>query len=56
MADRTGKHIAKLRVEFQGEKREQLENGLLEEKLVKHLLAGATITDGPFEAPKQETA
>ncbi len=56
MADRTGKHIAKLRVEYQGEKREQLENGLLEEKLVKHLLAGATITDGPFEAPNQETA
>lgn len=56
MADRTGKHIAKLRVEYQGEKREQLENGLLEDKLIKHLLAGATITDGPFEAPNQETA
>jgi len=56
MADRTGKHIAKLRVEYQGEKREQLENGLLDEKLIKHLLAGATITDGPFEAPNQETA
>jgi trigger factor len=65
LADRTGKHIAKLRVEYQGEKREQLETQLLEDKLIKHLLAGATITDGPFELEsagspsgeaKQETA
>jgi trigger factor len=55
MAEKSGKHIAKLRVEYTGEKREQLETQLLEEKLIKHLLAGSKITDGPWEEPKDET-
>ena len=57
MAEKSGKHIAKLRVEYTGEKREQLETQLLEDKLIKHLLDGAKITDGPFEDDaKKETA
>ena len=52
MAEKSGKHIAKLRVEYTGEKREQLETQLLEEKLIKHLLDGSKITDGPWEDPK----
>ena len=54
MAEKSGKHIAKLRVEYTGEKREQLETQLLEDKLIKHLLAGSKITDGPWEEPKDE--
>jgi trigger factor len=54
MAEKSGKHIAKLRVEYTGEKREQLETLLLEDKLIKHLLAGSKITDGPWEEPKDE--
>lgn len=54
MADKSGKHIAKLRVEYTGEKREQLETQLLEDKLIKHLLAGSKITDGAWEEPKDE--
>lgn len=53
MAEKSGKHVAKLRVEYQGEKREQLETQLLEDKLIKHLLDGAKITDGPFETEKK---
>jgi trigger factor len=56
MAEKSGKHIAKLRVEYTGEKREQLETQLLEEKLIKHLLAGSKITDGEWEEPKADTA
>jgi trigger factor len=54
MAEKSGKHIAKLRVEYTGEKREHLETQLLEEKLIKHLLAGSKITDGAWEEPKDE--
>jgi trigger factor len=45
MAERTGKHVAKLRAELQGEQREMLESQLLEEKLLEYLLGQATITD-----------
>ena len=45
MAQRSGKHIAKLRAELQGEQREQLESQILEEKLLVYLLGQATITD-----------
>jgi len=45
IADSTGKHIAKVRVEHAGEKRESLESKLLEDKLLAFLLAQATVTD-----------
>lgn len=51
IAERSGKHIAKVKVDYQGEKREQLESSILEKKLVDHLLAKATITE---EEPKAE--
>lgn len=44
IADRSGKHIAKVKVDYQGEKREQLESQILETKLVDHLLAKAKYT------------
>ena len=47
IAERSGKHIAKVKADYQGERREALESQLLEEKLVAHLLAEATITDAP---------
>ena len=45
IANRTGKHIAKVRAEMQGEQREMLESQILEEKLLEYLLGQATITD-----------
>jgi trigger factor len=47
MAERTGKHIAKLKAETQGEQRQGLESMILEEKLLEYLLGQATITDAP---------
>jgi trigger factor len=45
MAQQSGKHIAKLRAELQGEQREVLESQILEEKLLEYLLGQATISD-----------
>lgn len=45
IATRTGKHVAKVRAEMQGEQREMLESQILEEKLLEYLLGQATITD-----------
>jgi trigger factor len=45
MADRSGKHVAKVRAELQGEQREMLESQVLEEKLLEYLLGRATITE-----------
>jgi trigger factor len=45
MAERSGKHVAKLRAEMQGEQREMMESQILEEKLLEYLLGQATITD-----------
>jgi trigger factor len=45
MAERSGKHVAKLRAELQGEQREVLESQILEEKLLEYLLGRATITE-----------
>ena len=45
MAERSGKHVAKLRAELQGEQREMLESQILEEKLLEYLLGQATITE-----------
>jgi hypothetical protein len=45
IAEKTGKHLAKVKVDYQGEKREQLESSILEQKLVDHLLSKAKISD-----------
>jgi len=45
MAERSGKHVAKLRAEIQGEQREMMESQILEEKLLEYLLGRATITE-----------
>ncbi len=47
IAEQTGKHIAKVRVEYQGEEREQLESQLLEEKLMGLLRNRAIVREGP---------
>jgi trigger factor len=45
MAERSGKHVAKLKAELQGEQRQMLESQILEEKLLEYLLGQATITE-----------
>ncbi|MGF1465763.1 MAG: trigger factor [Sandaracinaceae bacterium] len=50
----TGKHIAKVRVEYAGERRESLENRLLEDRLLGHLLARATIREASADAEDGE--
>ncbi|HEY6876938.1 MAG TPA: trigger factor [Polyangiales bacterium] len=45
MAQRSGKHVAKLKAELQGERREVLESQILEAKLLEYLLSQATITE-----------
>jgi trigger factor len=45
MAERSGKHIAKVRAELKPEQREALEGQVLEEKLLEYLLGQATITE-----------
>jgi trigger factor len=52
LADQSGKHIAKVRAEYQGERRQWLTNQLLHDKLLEYLLSRATIADvsGPAEA------
>ena len=47
IAERTGKHVAKVRVDYAGERREQLASQILQEKLLDYLLAKATIVDAP---------
>lgn len=49
IAERTGKHVAKVRVDYAGERREQLVSQILQEKLLDYLLARATIVDAPAE-------
>lgn len=48
IAERTGKHVAKVRVDYAGERREQLMSQILHEKLLDYLLAKATIVDAPI--------
>jgi trigger factor len=45
MAERSGKHVAKLRAELQGQRREALESQILEAKLLEYLFSQATITE-----------
>jgi len=51
MAERSGKHVAKVKADFQGERREQLESQVLEGKLMDYLLARATIREGEPPEP-----
>jgi trigger factor len=45
IAERSGKHVAKVRAELKPEQRQALESQLLEEKLLEYLLGQATITE-----------
>lgn len=54
IAEQTGKHIAKVRVEYAGERRESLENKILEDKLLDYLLARAKVTEAPPEGEEAE--
>ncbi len=56
IAEDTGKHIAKVKVEYTGERRDQLENQLLEEKLVAFLKSKATIDETPVEKSAEDGA
>jgi trigger factor len=52
IAAQSGKHVAKVRAEYQGERRESLQSQILQNKLLEYLVSRATITDGPAEPPK----
>lgn len=56
IAARTGKHIAKVRVDYQGERREGLKTQLLEGKVLDYLLSRAIVKDAPAEESKTENA
>jgi trigger factor len=45
IAEQSGKHVAKVRAEYTGERRDQLRMQILENKLLEYLLSQATITD-----------
>ena len=53
IAEQTGKHIAKVKAETQGEQRDGLESQILEDKIMAHLLKEATVKDG--EPPEKKT-
>jgi trigger factor len=56
IAERTGKHVAKVRADYQGAQRDALESQLLEEKVMALLADRATIKEGepPEAEPKDE--
>jgi trigger factor len=54
LAERSGKHIAKVRAEHQGEQRRNLELQVLEKKLLEYLVSRATITEVEAK-PETET-
>lgn len=45
LAERSGKHVAKVRAEYQGEQKRTLELQVLEKKLLEYLVSRATIKD-----------
>jgi trigger factor len=45
LAERSGKHVAKVRAEYQGEQKRSLELQVLEKKLLEYLVSRATIKD-----------
>jgi trigger factor len=54
IADQSGKHVAKVRAEYQGERRDSLRSQLLQNKLLEYLLSRATITDAGPNEPEGE--
>jgi len=54
IATRTGKNIAKVKVEYQGDKRDALESQILEDKVLELLLSRATIVEEPVANPSVE--
>jgi trigger factor len=57
LAERSGKHIAKVRAEHQGDQRRNLELQVLEKKLLEYLVSRATITEVEAKAaPDQNKA
>jgi trigger factor len=56
IAERSGKHIAKVRAEHQGEQRRNLELQVLEKKLLEYLVSRATITEVEAKPAQQEEA
>jgi trigger factor len=51
LAESTGKHIAKLRAEYREERRAQLENELLESRIIGFLREKASVVEGKRPAP-----
>ena len=56
IADQGGKHVAKVRAEYQGERRDSLRSQLLQNKLLEYLVSQATITDAAPVAVPAESA
>ena len=54
IAESSGKHIAKVRADYTGERRDGLRMQILENKLLEYLVSQATITDAAPEAPADE--
>lgn len=54
IADRTGKHVAKVRADYQEAQRDALESQLLEEKVMALLLGRAKIHEGERPEPEDE--
>jgi len=54
IAEKTGKHIAKVRVEYRGERREQLENELLDRKIMAFLKEKVTILEEEDDEPETD--
>jgi trigger factor len=55
IAESSGKHIAKVRVDYQGERRESLEGQLLESKLMAMLMERVNLKDGHPPATEPST-
>ncbi len=55
IAEQSGKHVAKVRAEYQGEQREGLHSQLLQNKLLEYLRSQATITEGVPAAAAEGT-
>jgi trigger factor len=56
LAERSGKHVAKVRAEYQGEQKRSLELQVLEKKLLEYLVSRATIKDVAATPPDTGTA
>lgn len=57
IAERTGKHLAKVKVDWAGDRRDELASQILEEKILDYLKAKVRIVDAlPKEEPKAEAA